>query len=379
MKKNILNRILLVLWLSIIFVSSCKNEKDEELIETRTESVAFIDGPYVFHETDGFRIVNVNQYNEITDTFMYQVDSLLVRIPNQNPDHFYVKLNQDNMKPPFLYENVDKIFALSDIEGNYYAFVNLLIGNHITDENLNWIYGDGHVVLNGDFVDRGYYVTQVLWLIYKLEQEAAAAGGAVHFILGNHEMMNLEGNFKYVRNKYTKLADDLDISYEDFYDEKNELGRWMRSKNIIERINNNLFVHAGISNTLLNEKIDIESLNKIAKDNYGLDLENNTLTIPNLIFGSFGPLWYRGLVKDTEDYLKASMNEVNSFLDYYESEKVIIGHSIVEDISTDYDGKVIRIDLHYPDTENSTEESKALLIEDDVLYKVDVLGAKTKI
>ena len=93
----------------------------------------------------------------------------------------------------------DQVIAESDdlvnIEGNYYSFVNLLIGNKITDNNLNWIYGTGQLVLNGDMVDRGEYVTQVLWLIYKLEQEASAAGGHVHFILGNHEAMNLEGNF----------------------------------------------------------------------------------------------------------------------------------------------------------------------------------------
>ncbi len=45
----------------------------------------------------------------------------------------------------------------------------------------------------GDMFDRGDQVTECLWLVYALEETAKAAGGYVHFILGNHELMNLQG------------------------------------------------------------------------------------------------------------------------------------------------------------------------------------------
>jgi len=51
------------------------------------------------------------------------------------------------------------------------------------------------LVLVGDCVDRGQEVTQVLWLIYKLEIAAKNKGGSVHFVLGNHEIMNFQGNW----------------------------------------------------------------------------------------------------------------------------------------------------------------------------------------
>jgi len=372
--------LLLVSVLTIIY--SCSKDKDvkESTKIIVKDNIRYIDGPYVFYENNEFIIVNINQHDEIVETFTKEIDSLLVKVPNQTPDHFYIKINTNKQIPPSINQEIKKIFVISDIEGNYYSFVNLLIGNKVTDENLNWIYGTGHLVLNGDFVDRGKYVTQVLWLIYKLEQEAAVAGGQLHFILGNHETMNLEGNFKYVKDKYRRLADDLGISYEDFYKENNEMGRWMRSKNIIEKIGSNLFTHGGISRKLLEKKLNLDNINEIAQANYGLDLYNDLLTVPNIIFGRVGPLWYRGLVEGRSGYYsKATEFEVNKMLEYYEADRIIIGHCVVEDISTDYNGKVVRIDLHHPENENSEEVSKALLIDEEVLYKVDNTGKKIEI
>jgi hypothetical protein len=65
---------------------------------------------------------------------------------------------------------------------------------------------DGSLILTGDFFDRGLRVTECLWLMYKLEGEALAAGGRVHFLLGNHEVMNLSGDHTYVRSKYVEGA-----------------------------------------------------------------------------------------------------------------------------------------------------------------------------
>jgi len=48
-------------------------------------------------------------------------------------------------------------------------------------------------------MDRGNDVMPVLWMIYKLENEAIIKGGRVHFILGNHEGMNIQGNENYAQ------------------------------------------------------------------------------------------------------------------------------------------------------------------------------------
>ncbi len=379
MNKITVYRNTILLIFIFLGIGSCKQDIDIQTRIIPKDNISYIDGPYVFNKNEKLRIININQHDEIIETIVNNIDSLIVKIPNQNPDHFHVKLKQNINTTPSSYQKTNKIFAVSDIEGNYYSFVNLLIGNKITDEKLNWIYGTAHLVLNGDFVDRGEYATQVLWLIYKLEQEASAAGGHVHFILGNHEAMNLEGNYKYVKEKHQRLAMNLEITKEDFFNDNNELGRWMRSKNVIERIGDVLFTHGGISKEFLKERLELEEINKIAQSNYGKRFDNDTLTTANLLFGRYGPLWYRGLVTDYRYYPKASLEKVNSFLEFYSSEKIVIGHTIIDDISTDYNDKVIRIDLYHPENKNSDVESKALLIENGIFYKVNIKGEKTEI
>ncbi len=371
-------KISLLIFISFLFSSCMQNNNVQTNIIPKND-ISYIDGPYVFHENGKLRIINVNQYDQVVERITDSIDSLLVKIPTQNPDHFYVSLNHNIITTPSFYEKPDKLFAVSDIEGNYYAFVNLLIGNKVVDNKLNWTFGTGHLVLNGDFVDRGEYVTQVLWLIYKLEQEASAAGGHVHFILGNHETMNLEGNFRYVVCKYRHLAKTLAIPHEDFYNDNNELGHWMRSKNIAEKIGDILFVHGGISPQILDKKVQLADMNRIAQSAYGLDLDSDTLIMPDLLFGRYGPLWYRGLIKDYKYYPKTTTTDVNKFLEFYGVGKVVIGHSIVDDISTGYNGKVVQIDLHHPMDKTSTKISKALLIENGILFKVDDKGNKIEI
>src|SRR5690606_14672285 len=150
------------------------------------------------------------------------------------------------------YEMPQRIAVLSDIEGNFNGLSSFLINNHIIDANYNWTFGDGHLVLTGDFVDRGNHVTQVLWLIYKLEMQAEKQGGKVHLILGNHEIMNFQGNWRYNKRKYIKLAQtiskekDWDKATRFMYSHHTELGNWLRSKNVIEKIGRYIFVHAGL-------------------------------------------------------------------------------------------------------------------------------------
>src|SRR4249920_2247602 len=66
------------------------------------------------------------------------------------------------------------------------------------DDAQHWRGGASHLVSLGDLIDRGPGSRQVLDLLMRLEQEAQKAGGAVHVLLGNHEVMNLVGDLRYV-------------------------------------------------------------------------------------------------------------------------------------------------------------------------------------
>ncbi len=62
----------------------------------------------------------------------------------------------------------------------------------------HWSGGDTVLVQTGDQLDRGDDEQAILDLFVRLETEAEAAGGVVHVLNGNHELMNAAGDFRYV-------------------------------------------------------------------------------------------------------------------------------------------------------------------------------------
>ena len=103
----------------------------------------------------------------------------------------------------------ERIVAIGDIHGNYDGFVSILQRAGLVDDEAHWIGGETTFVQTGDIFDRGVEVFEVLDLLMRLEQEAAAAGGKVIVLLGNHEGMNLVGFFRDVNPEvYTRFVDN---------------------------------------------------------------------------------------------------------------------------------------------------------------------------
>ncbi len=331
-----------------------------------------VDGPYILYDTilNITTMITINKQNElIVDTLKKAPREIIVKTPFN--ESFTVKLKRTKTEWRSRYnKKPDKIFAISDIEGNYYDFVTSLKNNGIIDDELNWEFGKGHLVLLGDFVDRGQYVTQVLWLIYKLEQEAKKSGGKVHYILGNHEIMIIAGYYKYVNIRYKILSYKSGIDMYDLYSDQTELGAWLRSKNVIEKIGDIVFVHAGISDSLFQLNLSIPKLNRIARKS----IHNPRTEITHatdVLLDNHSILWYRGYIEDNNNAGKISRESLDKILSYYKAERFVIGHTIVDDISTDYEGKVIRIDVdHYRNS------SSGILMEGDKIYKAEQTGEK---
>ncbi len=96
---------------------------------------------------------------------------------------------------PYQWTGVERVVAVADLHGDFDRFAFILAHPQIglVDEELHWIGGKAHLVQLGDVLDRGPRAKDILDLIRRLQGEAAAAGGAVHMILGNHEEMNITG------------------------------------------------------------------------------------------------------------------------------------------------------------------------------------------
>jgi hypothetical protein len=93
---------------------------------------------------------------------------------------------------------VEHVIAFADVHGAYDDLTQLLRSAGVVDKDLRWSAGAAHVVSTGDLLDRGPGSRQVMDLLMRLQGEAAAAGGALHVVLGNHEAMNLLGDLRYV-------------------------------------------------------------------------------------------------------------------------------------------------------------------------------------
>jgi hypothetical protein len=239
----------------------------------------------------------------------------------------------------------------------------------VIDAGYNWTFGDGHLVLVGDFFDRGSQVTEVLWLIYSLEDKARAAGGYVHFVLGNHEIMNMSGDLRYLQPKYLEDAQLLNKNYMSLYDENSELGRWLRTKNVIERVGDVLYMHGGVSSVINSMNLSATDINKLARPYYSDTPYNYKDPNSDIIYGDLGPFWYRGYYMGKS---KATQQQIDSTLYGFGVKKIVTGHTIVADtVSVWYKGKVYNTDVHHAEG-----KSEALLIDGDKFYRVNATGGK---
>lgn len=107
------------------------------------------------------------------------------------------------------WEGVDRIVVIGDVHGELDKMTTLLVGTGVIDADMNWAAGDDHLVFVGDLVDRGTDDRQVMDVARRLQSQAPSSGGSVHVLLGNHEVMNMIADLRYVSpGGFAAFADD---------------------------------------------------------------------------------------------------------------------------------------------------------------------------
>jgi hypothetical protein len=91
-----------------------------------------------------------------------------------------------------------RVVALGDVHGDMRATLRALSLAGVVDEKSNWTGGQTVLVQTGDILDRGDDEQEIIDLFERLKVQAKDAGGAVHVLNGNHELMNVAGDFRYV-------------------------------------------------------------------------------------------------------------------------------------------------------------------------------------
>src|SRR5271157_1789184 len=95
-------------------------------------------------------------------------------------------------------EPPDAVVVIADVHGDFDDFVAILQRTGLIDKQNHWTGGKTTFVQVGDLLDRGPKPREVMNLMMALEKEAKQADGRVISLLGNHEMMNMMGDLRYV-------------------------------------------------------------------------------------------------------------------------------------------------------------------------------------
>lgn len=103
---------------------------------------------------------------------------------------------------PSRYPMPERIVAIGDVHGDLEALRKCLRMANLIDEQDSWVGGGAHLVQVGDILDRGEAERGCIDLLLKARREAEAAGGHVHLLLGNHEIMNVDLDFRYVTSRH---------------------------------------------------------------------------------------------------------------------------------------------------------------------------------
>ena len=234
-----------------------------------------------------------------------------------------------------------RIVALSDIHGQYDLMVQLLRANGVIDAKNRWKLGRDQLVLTGDVFDRGPKVTEVFWLLQQLQQQARKSGGAVHFLLGNHETMVLYDDLRYVNPRYLQVAETLGLPYSSLYGRDTYLGQWLRERPVMLRLDDTLFLHGGIAPENIDLVANMEATNQTYRDSLGTpkaELKADPV-LSRLYDGKKSPIWYRGYFDGALDTA-----QVAALLEKLGVARIVVGHTSMKHVSSFHDGRVIAID-----------------------------------
>jgi hypothetical protein len=256
--------------------------------------------------------------------------------------------------PTIITEQPARMVAFGDVHGDLEATRAALRLAGAIDEGDAWIGGDLVLVQTGDQIDRGPDDRAVLDLIEDLADQAFAAGGAVYALWGNHEVMNVELDLRYVHADAWAAFDDIAYDPEDpdlaSYAEERR-GRvaafrpggpyavLLASRNGAMVVGDTAFAHGAILP---------------AHAGYGLETFNAEVQAwmrgetseTGLILEADSPIWARTY---SEDPGTAECAQLSSVLATLGVSRLVVGHTVQDEINAACDGKVWRIDVGMSD------------------------------
>jgi hypothetical protein len=253
---------------------------------------------------------------------------------------------------PFQFAAAPRVVAIGDLHGDLDVTKRALRLAGAIDDQARWIGGGLVVVQTGDQLDRGDDDRAILDLFDGLAKEAAAAGGTVHVLNGNHEQMNVAGDFRYVTSggaaafAETGAPPGLEGRRRAFAP-GGAYALKLAARNEIVIVGDTVFVHGG----LLREHVQ-GGISWIGAINEGerlwmlgrLGTAGQSAPLPSLVGGERSPVWIRDLGEGTPD--GEACRSMTDALKAVGATRLVVGHTIQETgINAACNDKVWRIDV----------------------------------
>ena len=257
-------------------------------------------------------------------------------------------MNKNNY-PPSILLPVKRVIAIGDLHGDYKATLAALRKSKLIDLKNKWIGGKTVVVQLGDQVDRGGRgenvpdedsEIKIMNLFDRLDTQAKQVGGGVYSLLGNHELMNVLGDFSYTSAMGIKHFGSEDKRFEHFQPGGRIAQKLGKNRNVIMRIGDWVFVHGGITPKLA-KKYKISEINALMRA-YLLgheELENNGC-FKELFLNNGSLLWTRRYSEENPD-----CKSLNLTLQHLGAKKLVVAHTPQDNINCKCRGSVWRIDV----------------------------------
>ena len=260
-----------------------------------------------------------------------------------------------------------RVVAVGDLHGDVRGLGAIARACALLDRGGSWIGGDAHLVLMGDLVG-GTDSRLLLNAVMRLEREARRAGGRVHALIGNHDVLPASGRFGKMTRRERRAYHKSDFRGDGPYSE------WLRGRPTILKIGQTVFVHAGLDRWAL----DTDPAEVNASVRAWIAHEQGVGPKPPkktrwTVDEEDGPMWTRafkargGKPKDAP-----SKKDIRAVLERLGAERIVLGLSPTRNgIVTEhphYGTSVVLIDTRISDDERG--KLGALVLERGVLSTV---------
>lgn len=254
----------------------------------------------------------------------------------------------------FRFPAAERVIAVGDLHGDVAATRAALRLGGAIDEKDAWVGGKLVVVQTGDQLDRGDDEPEIVELFDTLKERAKSAGGAVHALSGNHEVMNVAADFRYVtedgfrdykntplvgqRGKQASLLPAEQHGRAAAFLPGGSSAEKLAARPVVIVVGDTVFAHGGVLPGHV--RYGIGKINDEARR----WMLGETRRIPDVLNGDTSPVWARDY-SDGEPSARAC-GALGTVLTDLNAKRMVVGHTVQKTgITSACDAKVWRIDV----------------------------------